>query len=134
MKRFDVKGVELQVDMKRAFAFIADPTNLPQWTSAFASVTKNGAVLRTPNGEVGISLSVPCSDENGTIDWIMTFPDGNVAKAFSRLAPLDQESCIYTFVLTPPPVPLEHLEGALEEQSQILTEELSRLKDLLEHQ
>ncbi|SKA23380.1 hypothetical protein SAMN02745119_03268 [Trichlorobacter thiogenes] len=134
MKRFDVKGVELQVDMKRAFAYIADPTNLPQWTSAFASVTKSGAVLRTPNGEVEIGLSVPSSEEQGTIDWIMTFPDGSVASAFSRLVPIDSKSCVFTFVLTLPPVPLEQLEGALEAQAQTLTEELNKLKELLEHE
>jgi hypothetical protein len=35
-------------------------------------------------------------------------------------------------VLTPPPVPLEELEGALEAQSAILTQELAALKRILE--
>lgn len=134
MKKFDVQGIELQIDKKRAFAYIADPANLPQWTSAFAAVSDGSAVLRTPNGEVEICLSAPSSEEQGTIDWIMTFPDGSVASAFSRLVPIDSKSCAFTFVLTPPPVPLEQLEGALEAQSQTLTEELNKLKELLEHE
>jgi hypothetical protein len=41
------------------------------------------------------------------------------------------DRCIYTFVLKAPPVPLERLEGALAEQSRILTTELATLVRLL---
>ena len=61
----------------------------------------------------------------------MTFPDGSVAKAFSRVIDNGRNSSIYSFVLSPPPVPLERLEGALEQQSQILREELTRLQRLI---
>lgn len=132
MKTFDVQGINLQVPQKRAFSYIADQAQLPQWTSAFASVTNGKAVLRTPNGEVEIGLAVRSSEEQGTIDWLMTFPDSSVATAFSRVVKLDAKSCAYTFVLTPPPVPLELLEGALEAQSRTLAEELQKLKKILE--
>lgn len=62
----------------------------------------------------------------------MTFPDQSVATAFSRLVDAAPDRCIYTFVLTPPPVPLEQLEGALEAQAQTLSHELTRLKEILE--
>ena len=62
----------------------------------------------------------------------MTFPDGSVATAFSRVVEIDATSCVYSFVLTPPPVPLEQLEGALEAQSRTLAEELARLKQVVE--
>lgn len=131
MKRFDVQGVELETAETLAFAYIADPTNLPNWTNAFAEVTGSRAVMRTPEGEVEVELEVRTAAAEGTIDWIMTFPDGSIATAFSRLVGLGQGRCAYTFVLTPPPGPLETLEGALSAQSAILSEELQRLRSLL---
>jgi hypothetical protein len=89
--------------------------------------------LRTPSGEVTIALEVETSPEQGTVDWRMTFPDRSVATAFSRVVEIDRDRCIFTFVLTPPPVPLEQLEGALEAQSRTLAEELRKLKEILEH-
>lgn len=47
------------------------------------------------------------------------------------MIPLGADRCVYTFVLTPPPVPLEAIEGAMDEQSRTLAEELTRLKKLL---
>ena len=132
MKRFDVQGIDFQATQRRAFSYIADTTHLPQWTSAFASVANGRAVMRTPGGETEIDLVVQSSEERGTIDWLMTFPDGSIATAFSRVVELDANSCVFTFVLTPPPVPLEQLEGALETQSRTLAEELQSLKRILE--
>lgn len=132
MKRFDVQAIDLQVVQRRVFSYVADPQHLPQWTSAFASVANGRAVMRTPNGEIEIGLVVQSSEEQGTIDWRMTFPDGSVATAFSRVVKLDSKSCVFAFVLAPPPVPLEQLEGALEAQSRTLAEELQRLKRVLE--
>ncbi len=132
MKTFDVQGVDLRVPRETAFAFIADPARLPAWTSAFASVTDGRALLRTPTGEVEIALDVQASAEHGTADWRMIFPDGSVATAYSRLVPTGRDRCVFSFVLTPPPVPLEQLEGALEAQSRTLAEELRKLKRILE--
>lgn len=132
MKRCDVQGIDLQTTQSQAFSYIADPTHLPQWTSAFASVENGRAVMRTPNGKVEIGLTVESSEEQGTVDWVMMFPDGSVATAFSRVVKLDAKRCVFAFVLTPPPVPLEQLEGALEAQSRILADELQNLKRILE--
>lgn len=133
MNRFDVQGVELATPIQRAFAYIADPCNLPRWAQAFASADAERASLRTQNGEVEIALTVAAVVESGTIDWRMAFPDGSVARAHSRLVELDPSHCAYTFVLTAPPVPLEQLEGALAAQSKILRHELATLKDILDH-
>jgi hypothetical protein len=133
MKHFDVQGIELDVPQHKALAFIADPAQLPRWTNAFASVSPGHAVMRTPGGEVTIDLAVEASPAHGTVDWRMTFPDRSVATAFSRVVEVNRDRCIFSFVLTPPPVPLEQLEGALEAQSQTLTRELKKLKDILEH-
>src|SRR5262245_2315930 len=132
MKTFDVQGIALDVPRRRAFAYVADPSTLPLWTHAFESVENGSAVLRTPNGSVPVKLRVDSSAALGTVDWRMTFPDGSVAAAHSRLVDLDDRRCVLAFVLTPPPVPLEELEGALEAQSAILTQELAALKTILE--
>ena len=62
----------------------------------------------------------------------MTFPDGNVGKAFSRLVDLGDGRVQYGFVLTAPPVPLARLEGTLDEQVKTLAAELVTLRSILE--
>ena len=132
MNSFDIQGIELAVPRSKAFAFIADPAQLPRWAAAFASATAGRAAMRTPGGEVMIDLEVQASEEKGTVDWRMRFPDHSVATAFSRLVEIDPDRCIFSFVLTPPPVPLQELEGALEAQAQTLAKELRKLKEILE--
>lgn len=133
MRSFDVQGIALNVPRSKALAFIADPAQLPRWTNAFVSVTAGRALMRTPSGEIMVDLGVKASAEQGTVDWRMTFPDRSVATAFSRVVEVARDRCIFSFVLTPPPVPLEQLEGALEAQSRTLAEELRKLKEILEH-
>ena len=132
MKVFDVQGILLDVPQPRAFAYIASPENLPEWTAAFAKASCGKALLRTPSGEIEIGLQTITRRDAGTVDWVMNFPGGVRATAFSRLVDLDGKRCIYSFVLTPPPVPLEALEGALEVQSETLAKELKQLKQILE--
>ena len=112
-------------------SFIANPENLPLWTKAFSEANNKNAKMVTPNGEMDIQLKTVASKENGTVDWIMTMPDGSIGKAFSLINEIN-ESCIYSFVLLAPPVPLEELEGTLEAQKSLLTEELIQLKNLME--
>lgn len=40
MKSFDVQGIDLNFPRSKALAFIADPAQLPRWTSAFTSVCR----------------------------------------------------------------------------------------------
>ena len=133
MRSFDVQGIDLAVPQSKAFVFIANPAELPKWTNAFACVTARQAVMRTPSGEVMVDLEVQASAEQGTVDWRMTFPDHSVATAYSRVVEIGRDRCIFSFVLTPPPVPLEQLEGTLEAQSRTLAKELRKLKGILEH-
>lgn len=132
MNNFEIRSIDLNVSKNVAFNFIAEPANLPKWTNAFVSATQGKATMQTPAGELEIDLDVPTSAEHGTVDWRMSFPDDSVATAFSRIVEADENNCIYSFTLMPPPVPLEELEGALAAQSQILEEELKTLKGLLE--
>src|SRR5262249_49942095 len=127
MKTFDVQTIEINAPFDRVFGYIADARKLPEWTNAFKSVSNGRAVMETPNGSVEIKLEVHAARSQGTVDWIMTFTEGSVARAYSRVVAADKERSLYSFILMVPPVPLEQLEGALEAQSPILREELRRL-------
>ena len=116
----------------KVFEFIANPGNLPHWTNAFSDVTADTAQLKTPAGTVTIGLKTSANPTVGNVDWLLTFPDGNTAVAYSRLSPLAEHQTLYSFTLTPPPAPLEELEGALAQQATILENELKTLKALLE--
>lgn len=128
MKTFDVQSIGIARPAGEVFAFVADPANLPKWTHAFKRADKTSAELATPNGAVPIALETTAQDIHGTIDWKMTFPDGSVGHAYSRVTPDGADRAVYSFVLMAPPVPLEALEGALSAQMQILAEELKALK------
>lgn len=132
MKTHDVQSISIAKPRSEVFAYIANPANLPEWTNAFKSADTERAELVTPNGSVPIQLETRASAEHGTIDWIMTFPDGSIGAAYSRVTEDAGDSAIYSFVLMAPPVPLEALEGALEEQKKTLATELVSLRKRLE--
>src|SRR5262245_65486246 len=94
MRTYDIQDIELSVPANRAFELIADPANLPRWTEAFASANGASAVMRTPDGEVAVGLKVDAHPAAGTIDWSMTFPDGSVARAHSRVVELAKDRCV----------------------------------------
>ncbi|MGH7596438.1 MAG: SRPBCC family protein [bacterium] len=131
MKTFEVQSIEIDAPFEKVFGYIAEAKNLPEWTSAFKSVSDGRASMRTPNGAVEIALTVKASAEAGAVDWIMKFPDGNTATAYSRVVPAGKDRSLYSFILMAPPVPLEQLEGALDQQSQTLREELVKLRAIL---
>jgi hypothetical protein len=132
MRLFDVQGIEIQARRERIFDFLRDPRNLPKWARAFRSADDQRAHLETPSGAVEIGLSTEADPKTGTVDWKLEFPDQSIALAQSRVTPTTRGTCIYSFVLHAPPVPLEQIEGALDQQSATLREELSTLKSLLE--
>ncbi|GGA28719.1 SRPBCC family protein [Neptunicoccus cionae] len=131
MRNFDVQSTDLAVSADAAFDYISQPTNLPKWTNAFSRADATTADLVTTNGEVPISLQTVTSRKAGNVDWLMTFPDGSTAAAYSRITPNGEDESIYSFVLMAPPVPLEAMEGALEAQKAILLTELEKLKGIL---
>jgi hypothetical protein len=132
MKNFDVQFVAIDRSARDVFAYVAEPSNLPKWTNAFESADATSAQLVTPNGAVPIKLDTLTNELCGTVDWKMTFPDGTVGMAFSRITPNGDNGAAYSFVLMAPPVPLEMLEGALAEQMNTLAKELLKLKSILE--
>ena len=134
MKTFDVQTIEISAPFDRVFDYLANAQKLPEWTNAFKSVSNGKAVMATPNGAIEIKLAVRAARCQGTVDWVMTFPDGSVATAYSRVIAPEQNRSLYSFILLPPPVPLEQLEGALEGQSHILRDELAKLRAMLSGQ
>lgn len=131
MRTFDVRAVELECGAEHAFEYLADPGNLPEWTRAFKAVSGRRATLATPEGSIEIDLEVHADRARGTVDWVMTFPDGSVGRALSRVIDAGKDHSFYCFILTAPPVPLERLEGALDRQAKILQHELEELKVIL---
>jgi len=130
LKTFDVQFIEIEAPFEKVFAFIADPANLPLWTAAFREANNSSALLVTPKGELRIGLQT-ITDTLGVIDWHMKMPDGSIGKAYSRATALPNGNTLYSFVLLAPPVPVEEVEGTLEQQKQLLNDELKKLAQLL---
>jgi uncharacterized protein YndB with AHSA1/START domain len=132
MNDFSLQGTLIRAPYARVFPYIANPATLPEWTNAFKRVSGARAHMQTPLGAVEVGLKVVSSQEHGTVDWHMTFPEGNLERAFSRVVDLGNGQCLYSFMLTPPAAPLERIEGTLAEQAAILAKELAHLKACLE--
>jgi len=132
MHTFDVQGIEIRAPRWAVFDFVRDPHNLPKWTHAFQQADDKRANLKTSTGTVAINLRTFSNKDAGTIDWELRFADGAIGVAQSRVTETARGTCIYSFVLHAPPVPLEQLEGALDAQRMTLREELTELKRLLE--
>ena len=132
MKTFDVQSIGIGKSLVHVFDFIAAPVNLPLWAHAFKRADPKSAELVTTNGAVLVDLETITDESRGTIDWRMTFPDGSVGVAYSRVTPDGGDRSVYSFVLMAPPVPLEALEGALSAQIAVLAQELQTLKARLE--
>lgn len=132
MRMFDVQGIEITAPSSKVFEFLRKPGNLPKWAHAFVRAEAGRARLETPNGVVDLGLDVSANAEVGTVDWRLSFPDGGVGIAQSRVTETTRGTCIYSFVLHAPPVALEQVEGALEAQIERLRSELATLKSLME--
>jgi hypothetical protein len=132
MQMFDIQGIEIHASVSKVFEFLREPGNLPRWAHAFESAGGGRARLKTPAGALEIGLTTTAESRAGTVDWKLEFSDGTVGLAQSRVTETTRGTCIYSFVLHAPPVPLEKLEGALAEQRLTLAKELSTLKAILE--
>lgn len=132
MRMFDVQGIEMMAPCRKVFAFLREPANLPSRAHAFVSAGNGRARLETPAGAVNVGLGVTADADTGVVDWRLTFPDGSVGIAPSRVTETTRGTCIYSFVLHAPPVALEHVEGALDAQRTLLRSELATLKSLME--
>ena len=133
MRMFDVQAIEIEAKASKVFDFVREPRNLPRWAHAFKAADGERARLETPEGTVDVRLETRTNAPAGTVDWMLEFPDGSVGGAQSRVTETTRGTCIYSFVLHAPPVPLEKLEGALDAQRSTLAKELVQLKSILEN-
>jgi hypothetical protein len=85
MRMCDVQGIEIRATRGRVFEFLRNPSNLPRWAHAFTSAEDGLARLETRAGAVDVRLGVSTLADTGTVDWRLTFPDGSVALAQSRV-------------------------------------------------
>jgi hypothetical protein len=85
MRMFDVQGIEIMAPCRKVFEFLREPANLPRWADAFVSAADDCARLETSAGTVEVGLEVAADAPTGVVDWRLTFPDGSVRVAQSRV-------------------------------------------------
>ena len=86
----DTQTITLPVSFEEAFAFLAEPENLPRWAVGFApGIRREGDdwIVRTAQGEMPIRVVADAS--RGTIDFEMRVAPGLEAVAYSRVVPND---------------------------------------------
>src|SRR5687768_17182789 len=86
----DTQTTTLAVSAEDAFAFLAQPENLPRWAVGFArGIRREGDdwIVQTAQGEMPVRV---CADATrGTIDFHMRVAPGLEAIAYSRVVPND---------------------------------------------
>jgi hypothetical protein len=129
--RSDTKTATVPASLAAAFAFLANPENLPRWAVGFArGIRRDGDawIVATGHGEVPIRYVTDA--ERGVIDFHLSPAPGVEAVAYSRLIPNgDGVEYVFTQFQTPG-MPDEVFEG----QQQALAEELAILPALFRAQ
>ncbi len=69
MDSFKVDSIRIKTTREKAFRYISDPMNLPEWTSAFKQVQYSKATVAAPVATLEVGLCVKASASEGTIDW-----------------------------------------------------------------
>jgi hypothetical protein len=128
--RSDTQTISIDSPAARAFAFVADPNNLPRWAVGFAKDVRQGAdlgyVVTTGQGEV--PLRVATDARLGVVDFHMTAADGEDAIAHSRVLPRgDGAEYVFTQFQAP-----GMTDAVFDGQVAALGHELVALKALLE--
>jgi hypothetical protein len=129
--RADTQTVTLPVSFEEAFAFLAEPENLPRWAVGFArGIRREGEdwIVQTAQGEMPIR--VVADAVRGTIDFQMRVAPGLEAVAYSRVVPNDS-GAEYAFTQIQLPGMTDEIFAA---QRAALTEELAILPILFRAQ
>lgn len=128
---FILEGISIDRPAVDVFKFVSDRHTLPLWTKAFKKIRTDEADYETPGGIVPIGLDVIASPAAGTVDWVMKFPDGNVARAFGRVVAEDVGRANVQFFFAPP-LPAEVRVEMIPKLSTTIREEFAVLKQELE--
>lgn len=110
---FDLQSIEINVNSDIVFDFIANPENLPLWSNNYTKANQISAIRKIPNGQLKVELETIISKNKGTIDWIITMPEGRKERAYSRVNENGKNS-IYSFILLTQPIASEQSETALD--------------------
>ena len=129
--RADTQASTIPSGATHAFAFLADPENLPRWAVGFArGIRREGEawLVQTAGGELPIRVEADAA--RGTIDFHMTVAPGVEAVAYSRVLPNDA-GAEYVFTQFQGPGMTDEVFAA---QRAALTEELALLPILFRAQ
>ena len=88
--RADTQATTLPANAEDAFAFLANPENLPRWAVGFArGIRREGETwfVQTAGGEMPVRVVADAA--RGTIDFHMGVAPGIEAVAYSRILPND---------------------------------------------
>ena len=86
----DTQTITVPVSAEEAFAFLAEPENLPRWAVGFArGIRREGEawIVKTAQGEAPVRVVAEAAQ--GTIDFHMEVASGLEAVAYSRVVPND---------------------------------------------
>jgi hypothetical protein len=120
----DTQTITLPVSAEEAFAFLAEPENLPRWAVGFArGIRREGEtwIVQTAQGEMPVRVVAAAA--HGTIDFHMGVAPGLEAVAYSRVVPNDP-GAEYVFTQFQLPGMADEVFAA---QRAALTEELAIL-------
>jgi hypothetical protein len=90
LMRADTQTMTLPASAEDAFAFLAQPENLPRWAVGFArGIRREGDewIVQTAEGELPVRIDADAA--RGTIDFHMRVAPGLEAVAYSRVIPND---------------------------------------------
>jgi len=127
----DTQTITLPVSAEEAFAFLAEPENLPRWAVGFARGIRCEAdawIVQTTQGEMPVC--VVADARHGTIDFHMTVAPGVEAVAYSRVVP-NEAGAEYVFTQFQLPGMADEVFAA---QRAALAEELALLPILFRAQ
>ena len=88
--RADTQTITVPASPDDAFAFLADPENLPRWAVGFARRIRHEGeawLVQTAHGEMPIRIEADAA--RGTIDFHMTVVPEVETVAYSRVVPND---------------------------------------------
>ena len=127
----DTQTITLPVSAEEAFAFLAEPKNLPRWAVGIArGIRREGDawIVQTAQGEMPVRVVAEATQ--GTIDFHMRVAPGLGAVAYSRVVPNDS-GAEYVFTQFQLPGMADEVFAA---QRAALTEELAILPVLFRAQ
>jgi hypothetical protein len=81
------------------YAFVADPANLPRWSSGLGSSIRqvdDEWIIESPEGELRFEFVAP--NDLGVLDHRVTFPSGDTFYNPMRVVPYD-DGCEVTFAV-----------------------------------